>query len=79
VRNDVLTTWRLDVFGTDQFGRRSSVYAVELRNAVVVGIVLATPEAATLPRESVSFAYEVITWTWHQGGISATDQWLAPS
>jgi len=79
VRNDVLTTWRLDVFGTDQFGRRSSVYAVELRNAVVVGIVLATPEAATLPRESVSFAYEVITWTWHQGGISATDQWLASS
>ena len=79
VRNDVFTIWRLDIFGTDQFGRRTSVYAIELRNALIVEISLTTPESATLPREAVSFAYEGITWTWHEGGITATDQWLAPA
>ena len=78
VRNDVLTTWRLDVFGTDQFGRRSSVYSIDLRNAVIVEISLTTPEAGALPREAVSFVYEGITWTWRDGGISATDEWLTP-
>lgn len=79
VRNDVLTTWRLDVFGTDQFGRRRSAYTIELRNAFVVEISLTAPESSSLPREAVSFAYEGITWTWRDGGISAADEWLAPT
>jgi type VI secretion system secreted protein Hcp len=77
VRNDVLTTWRLEVFGTDHFGRRSAVYVIELLNAFVVEIALTTPESSTVPREAVSFVYEGITWTWREGGVTARDEWLA--
>lgn len=78
-RNEVLTTWRLDVFGTDTFGRRRPRYSIELRRAGVVELSLATPEPSSFPRESVAFAYERITWTWHDGNISSTDDWLPPT
>ncbi len=77
-RNEVLTAWRLVVFGTDQLGRRTPTYAIELRRAFVVGIGLEAPESSRMPREAVSFAYEGITWTWIDGNISSTDEWLAP-
>lgn len=76
-RNDVLTTWRLDVFAADAFGRRVPRYTIELGRAQVVEIALVTPEDATFPRESVAFAYERITWTWADGNVTATDDWLA--
>ena len=75
-RNDVLTTWRLDVFGADAFGRRVLRYTIELGRAHVVEVALLTPEEVTFPRESVSFAYEQITWTWAEGKVSSTDDWL---
>lgn len=77
-RNEVLTTWRLDVFGADSFGRRAPRYTIELGHACIVEVVLLTPEEATFPRESVAFAYERITWTWVDGNVTAIDDWLAP-
>ncbi|AXH95522.1 Hcp family type VI secretion system effector [Ornithinimicrobium avium] len=77
--NAVLTSWRLEVLGTDGLGRRVPVYAVELRRAVVVQIVVQTPEDGELPLESVSFAYERITWTWSAGNVTATAGWGPPT
>jgi type VI secretion system secreted protein Hcp len=76
VRNDVMSTWRLDVFGADQFGRRRAAYSIELQRAIVAEISLTTSESGSL-RERVAFVYEAITWTWHDGGITATDDWSA--
>jgi type VI secretion system secreted protein Hcp len=28
--------------------------------------------------EEVSFTYQKITWTWNDGAITATDDWLGP-
>ena len=42
VRNDVLPSWRLDVFVTDQLGRRRAAFTIELRNAYVVEMSLTT-------------------------------------
>lgn len=78
-RNEVLTTWRLDAFGTDTFGRRQPRFSVELRRVVVVEISLTTPESSSFPREAVAFGYERITWTWHDGNITAADDWLTPT
>lgn len=76
--NEDLTTWRLDVFGSDQFGRRARRYSIELRHAIVVEVSLTTPEGASFPREAVAFAYQRITWTWHEGNVEAIDDWIAP-
>ncbi|WP_404386477.1 type VI secretion system tube protein Hcp [Knoellia locipacati] len=75
--HDVLTTWRLDVFGTDQFGRRRATYSIELKRAAVVEITVTTPESAPALREAVAFGYEGITWTWHEGKTTAQDEWVA--
>lgn len=77
--NAVLTGWKLEVLGADRLGRRVPVYAVELRRAVVVQISLqGGPEDGT-PLESVSFAYERITWTWTDGRVSADAPWGPPT
>lgn len=76
-RNEVLTTWRLDVFGTDEPGRRAAAYSIELRRASVVEVSLVPPEEGTFPREAVAFAYEAITWTWVDGKVTAQDDWAA--
>lgn len=78
VRNDVLPTWKLDVLATDQFGRRRPAYTIELRGAAVSQVALTTPEAPGLPHEAVSFVYQAITWTFHDGRTSATDDWMTP-
>lgn len=78
-RNDVLTTWRVDVFGADQFGRRRSAYTIELQRAFVVEISLTASDPASSLREAVAFVYEAISWTWHDGEITVTDEWLAES
>ena len=76
--NETLTDWRLEVFGADQFGRRFRAYSIELRRAFVVEVSMTTPESSTFPREVVAFAYDRITWTWHDGNLDATDDWMAP-
>lgn len=78
-RNDVLTTWRLDIFRADQIGRRARAYSIELRRASVVEVALMTPETPGFPQEAVAFTYERIQWTWHDGNVEAQDDWLAPT
>lgn len=73
-RNEVLTTWRLDVSGADGLGRRRTACTIELRHAFVVGVSLLTADVP-MPREEISFGYEAITWTWVDGRITTTDEW----
>ena len=59
-------------------------YSVELLNASVCEIrqeMLNNKYPENMQhkeREHVSFAYQKITWTWEDGGISAEDDWEAP-
>lgn len=66
-------------------GADTMVYTITLTNASIASIrqFMADneiPANASLPvREEISFTYQKITWTWVQGGITATDDWSSPT
>jgi len=69
-----LQCWRASPAGVEQ-----QYYTIRLTNARVVGIRQQMPNTASpeLRRvetyEEVSFTYQTITWTWTEGGITASD------
>lgn len=83
--NAVLPSWRLDVYATDPFGRLGPAYAIELGRAQVTDVTLlagdidANAVVPRLPRETVAFVYERITWTWRDGNVTTSDTWIEPS
>jgi hypothetical protein len=40
------------------------------------GDLEATALVPRLPRESVAFVYERITWTWRDGNVTTSDTWV---
>jgi type VI secretion system secreted protein Hcp len=76
---EVATEWRLDFWQPSPSGQEQRYYTIELSKAMVVGFGTemlnnTLPENVSLAvREHVRFAYAEITWTWHDGGITATD------
>jgi type VI secretion system secreted protein Hcp len=92
VSNENLTQFVLQVYAQQPTeggvnagaGAEVMIYTISLTNATISSIrqYMADNEIATnasLPvREEISFTYQKITWTWTQGGITATDDWSAP-
>jgi type VI secretion system secreted protein Hcp len=80
VRNEKLTTWKLDLLGIDAAGRSVLAYTIELTEAAVSKVELVLPSTfdpanRSVPaHEKVSFVYVGITWTW-AGSVSASDRW----
>jgi type VI secretion system secreted protein Hcp len=85
VTNEVLSEvtlrfWRPSPMG----GQEQQYFTVKLTNASIASIKLVQPSTVhadqrTLPDyEEVSFTYQKIEWTWVDGGITASDDWLAP-
>jgi type VI secretion system secreted protein Hcp len=92
VSNENLTQFVLQVYapqipggaGVGGVGAETMIYTISLTNATISSMrqYMSDNEIATntsLPvREEISFTYQKITWTWTQGGITATDDWSAP-
>ena len=82
--NERLTEFLLQFFHTERTGAEKLVYTIKLTNASIAGAHFTMPstedpELAKRPEyEQVSFVYEKIEWTWVDGGITASDTWLAP-
>lgn len=85
VTNEALTQWVLNVWTSGVIpgpGAEKNVYRIELTNASIALIdeTMAddsVTENAGLPlHERVTFTYQKITWTWLDGGITATDDWV---
>ena len=85
VNNENIVTWELQCFAT---AARNTVvevnnYTVKLTNAKIVDIQSVMlnnkiPENIKMPlMEEVGFVYEKIEWTWVDGGITATDDWIS--
>jgi type VI secretion system secreted protein Hcp len=83
--NEVITEWTLQFFGTLPTGVQAQTHTVQLVNAVISDIVFTMPNnkhpdlASLVEYEDISFTYQKITWTWTDGGITASDDWSSPN
>jgi type VI secretion system secreted protein Hcp len=84
VNNENLTSWVLKFYATSAAGVEQQIYTISLTNANIASINESMLDneiaaSANLPmREEIAFTYQKITWTWTEGGITATDDWSAP-
>ena len=80
--NENIISWELQCFAAKSTGVEVNHYTVRLTNAKIVDIRSImlnnkVPENIKMPlMEEVGFVYEKIEWTWVDGGITATDDWL---
>jgi type VI secretion system secreted protein Hcp len=82
VNNENLVSVQLQFRGTSADGREIEIYTIQLTNASIVSISQSLPDTsvpqnAQMPlRENISLSYQKIQWTWIDGGITASDDWL---
>ncbi len=81
VNEENLPEVNLDLYRPGPGGIEQKFYTITLKNARVVdmntySLLNLDPEYASYPYlEEVSFVYQQITWTWVDGGITASDDW----
>jgi type VI secretion system secreted protein Hcp len=82
--NEQITKWELRFWQPSPSGQEVQHYTIELENASIASIrseMLNNKYAENMnhkEREHVAFCYQKITWTWMDGGITASDDWEAP-
>jgi type VI secretion system secreted protein Hcp len=82
--NENLPEWELQFWTPSPTGVEKQHYTVRLENANVCAIhfKMANNKHPKLTRyneyEEIGFTYQKITWTWNDGGITATDDWETP-
>jgi type VI secretion system secreted protein Hcp len=82
--NENISAWTLRFWRPGPDGAEQQYYTIELAGAAISGIRLEMlnntyPENAPLAvREHVTFTYRRITWTYTEGGVTATDDWELP-
>ncbi|MEZ4428935.1 MAG: type VI secretion system tube protein TssD [Nannocystaceae bacterium] len=72
VNNETLSSFALTIYGGAK--KDTALYTIELTNAQITSIDLRVREDGT-PVTDVAFTYQKIQWTWHDGGITAQDDW----
>ena len=85
VNNENITEWKLQFWTPSPSGKEIQHYTISLTNASISGIraeMLNNKYPENMQhkeREHISFTYQKIEWTWEDGGITAEDDWEAPS
>ena len=80
--NENLTEVTLRFWQPSRSGQEVQFYTIQLKNAAIIDIRQEMlnnkyPENMQMKElEHVSFAYQKITWTFEDGGISSSDDWL---
>jgi type VI secretion system secreted protein Hcp len=78
-QNEILSEVTIQFFEVGKDGVERNHYTIVLKNARITGlrhVMLDNnkPDSARLPAyEELSLVYDTITWTWNDGGITATD------
>jgi type VI secretion system secreted protein Hcp len=78
---------KLNFLKTNAKGSTQHAFTIELTNAAVVKYLrkpsprnnFRPHQIETTEVEEISFTFQKITWTWVQGGISASDAWESPT
>ena len=82
--NERLTYVRFDVWAPSLAGKEVRLLTYELQNARLISVRPWMPnksDTATVtyaPAEEIAFVYESITVTFEDGGVTFTDDWVAP-
>jgi len=89
--NENIASWTLKFWAPQKqavgsgTGQEVQNYTIELVNANIASVSfrMANNKHPDLMKfaeyEEVAFTYQKITWTWNDGGITASDDWEAPS
>ena len=73
VNNENLTGVTITLYRPSSKGP-AEYFTIDLLNASVAGFEsLSSEDSLTLDRETISFTYQKIIWTWTDGGITAED------
>ena len=79
--NETLTV-TIAFWGPLKGGGDKQYLTIMLENAIIAGAAFNSPEsqdpATAAPYEKVQLAYQKITLTWIDGGITAQDSWKSP-
>ena len=90
VSNESLTSVTLDFFSAKAPGPAAGAglevndFTISLTNASIASIEMVMPNnknpdlAKLATYEEIAFTYQKITWTWNDGGITASDDWESP-
>ncbi len=89
VGNENIPTWELQFWtpqlrATGGLGAEVQHFTVDLVNANIASISFRMPNnkhpelMKFAEYEEIAFTYQKITWTWKDGGITASDDWEAP-
>ena len=77
--NETLTDVTITFWRPLKDGGDKQYFTITLANAIVVGVTFTSPDsqdpATAAPYEKVQLAYQKITLTWIDGGITAQDDW----
>lgn len=85
VQNENISEWSLKCWRPSTTGQEEQYYTIDLVNASIASIQLEMlnnkyqDNMQHKEREHVAFAYQKITWTYEDGGITAEDDWEAPN
>jgi type VI secretion system secreted protein Hcp len=79
-----LQFWSPTLSSPSGTGQEVQTHSVKLMNASICSINFCMPNSTNpdlvryVEYEQVAFTYQKITWTWNDGGITATDDWASP-
>lgn len=85
VNNENITDWELQCWAPSKTGAENQFYTIQLVNANVAkikGEMLNNKYPENMQhreRESILFTYQKIIWTYVEGGVTAEDDWEAPT
>lgn len=77
VNNENLAEFELSVFAPGDKAGKTPLYTVKLTNANIASIDVVTPPTGPTTTE-VTLTYQKIEWVWHDGGVTAQDDWETP-
>jgi len=84
VQNEGIKDWELQCWQPSKTGQEFQFYTIQLYNASVAkikGEMLNNKYPENMQhreRETITFTYQKIIWTYVDGGITAEDDWEAP-
>ena len=83
VNGENISEWELQFWRPGATGTEANHYTVKLTDANIANIDFKMPDnkdpnlSQRVEYEEISFTYQKIQWTWNEGGITASDDWIA--
>lgn len=83
ITNENIVEWELQFWQPNAKGAEENQYTVKLTNANIISIEFRMPNNKDpqlmkfAELEEIAFTYQKIQWTWNDGSITASDDWMS--